>query len=117
MLTATPIYPPFLSAPRLSGRPLNRVELACSDGRWHWDLRALQNACSEATRLFLLCHPHNPVGRCWNHEELLDLAAFAEANDLVVCTDEIHCGLILDADRRHIPLPACRPQQPGAASR
>ena len=109
VFTATPIYPPFLSAPRFSGRKLNRVELACSDGRWQWDKIALQNASTAATRLFLLCHPHNPVGRCWSREELVDLAAFAEQNDLVVCSDEIHCGLILDPDKRHIPFASLSP--------
>lgn len=109
VLTATPIYPPFLSAPRFSGRPLNRVELDCADGRWQWNKRALEAACTEATRLFLLCHPHNPVGRCWSREELLDLASLAEENDLIVCSDEIHCGLILDADKRHIPFASLSP--------
>jgi hypothetical protein len=70
VLTATPIYPPFLSAPHFSGRKLNRVELGCTDGRWQWDKIALQNASTAATRLFLLCHPHNPVGRCWSRDEL-----------------------------------------------
>lgn len=102
VLTATPIYPPFLSAPQLSGRALHRVELACPDGHWQWDKNALL-ATSTASRLFLLCHPHNPVGRCWHRDELLELAAFAAARDLIVCSDEIHCGLILDADKRHIP--------------
>jgi cysteine-S-conjugate beta-lyase len=101
VLTATPVYPPFLSAPRFSGRKLNRVELAYGDGFWQW--WDLQNASTAATKLFLLCHPHNPVGRCWNEGELRDLAAFAERNDLIVCSDEIHCGLVLDADKRHIP--------------
>ena len=79
------------------------MDLIHSDGRWHWDKNALNEASTAATHLFLLCHPHNPVGRCWSREELLDLAAFAEAHDLIVCSDEIHCGLILDADKRHIP--------------
>jgi len=109
VLTATPIYPPFLSAPRFSGKKLNRAELACTDGRWQWDKIALQNASTTATDLFLLCHPHNPVGRCWNEEELRDLAAFAEQNDLIVCSDEIHCGLVLDADKRHIPFASLSP--------
>lgn len=109
VLTATPIYPPFLSAPKLSGRVLNRVDLAQTDGRWHWDKNALSEASTAATRLFLLCHPHNPVGRCWSREELLDLAAFAEARDLIVCSDEIHCGLILDADKHHIPFASLSP--------
>lgn len=109
VLTATPIYPPFLSAPHFSGRKLNRVELADTGERWHFDQNALQLASTAATRLFLFCHPHNPVGRCWSRQELLDLAAFAEANELIVCSDEIHCGLVLDADKRHIPFASLSP--------
>ena len=108
-MTATPIYPPFLSAPRLSGKTLNRVELACADGYWHWDWPALQSAVTEATKLFLLCHPHNPVGRCWDEAELRQLADFAAENDLIVCSDEIHCDLILDRTRRHSPFASLSP--------
>jgi cysteine-S-conjugate beta-lyase len=103
VLTAAPIYPPFLSAPHFSGRRLNRVDLVQEDNRWQWDKNALHTASTAATRLFLLCHPHNPVGRCWTREELQDLADFAEERDLVVCSDEIHCDLVLDAGRRHLP--------------
>ncbi len=110
VLTATPIYPPFLSAPRLAGRQLSRAELAFADGHWKWDKNALNFGLTAETRLFLFCHPHNPVGRCWTRQELLDLAAFAETNDLVVCSDEIHCGLILDADKRHIPFASLSPE-------
>jgi len=110
VLTATPIYPPFLSAPHFSGRKLNRAELACTDDGWHFDRNALTSALTADTRLFLLCHPHNPVGRCWRREELLDLAALAEEHDLIVCTDEIHCGLVLDADKRHIPFASLSPE-------
>jgi cystathionine beta-lyase len=110
VLTATPIYPPFLSAPHFSGRKLNRAELACTDDGWRFDPNALQAALTPDTELFLLCHPHNPVGRCWNRDELLELAALAEANDLIVCSDEIHCGLILDADKHHIPFASLSPE-------
>ena len=109
VLTATPIYPPFLSAPKFSGRTLQRCELKQIEGDWQWDKLARKSALTATTRLFLLCHPHNPVGRCWSRDELLDLAAFAEENDLVVCSDEIHCGLILDADKRHIPFASLSP--------
>lgn len=109
VLTATPIYPPFLGAPHFSGRKLNRVDLALDNNRWQWDMAAVQQATTAATRLFLFCHPHNPVGRCWSRDELLALADYAERNDLVVCSDEIHCGLILDADKRHIPFASLSP--------
>lgn len=110
VLTATPIYPPFLSAPRLSGRNLHCVDLAETGDGWRWDQDALQAATTETSRLFLLCHPHNPVGRCWTLAELLELAEYAERNDLIVCSDEIHCGLILDTDKQHIPFASLSPE-------
>jgi cystathionine beta-lyase len=109
VLTATPIYPPFLSAPHFSGRSVNRAPLALDADGWHWDKNTLDEALTENSKLFLLCHPHNPVGRCWSRNELLELAEFAAANDLIVCSDEIHCGLILDEDKRHIPFAALSP--------
>lgn len=109
-LTATPIYPPFLTAPRLSGRNLQCVDLAETGDGWRWDQDALEAATTETSRLFLLCHPHNPVGRCWTHAELLELATYAERNDLIVCSDEIHCGLILDTDKQHIPFASLSPE-------
>lgn len=109
VLTATPVYPPFLSAPRLSGRGLVDVALRLLDGKWVWDFSAMDAAITPDTRLLLLCHPHNPVGRAWNKEELTELASFCERHDLIVCSDEIHCDLMLDTDRKHIPLASIDP--------
>jgi cysteine-S-conjugate beta-lyase len=100
--TATPIYPPFLSAPPFRGRKLATVPLAQSESRWTWDFVAAEAAIVESgARLWLLCHPHNPVGRAWNDEELRRIADIAERHDLVVCSDEIHCDLVLEG--RHRP--------------
>jgi len=105
VLTAQPIYPPFLSAPRNAQRALRTVELVQSaDGRrWEWDWDALEAAVTPRTRLLLLCHPHNPTGRAWSRDELARLAGFARRHRLLVACDEIHCGLVLDADRTHVP--------------
>src|SRR5262249_37880808 len=51
----------------------------------------------------LLCNPHNPVARVFTREELLAIARIAEKHNLIVCSDEIHCGLVLDTDKRHLP--------------
>jgi cystathionine beta-lyase len=103
VLTATPVYPPFLSAPRLSGRTLARVALQQSAGQWGWDFAAMEAALTPETRLLLLCHPHNHVGRAWRDDELAELAGFCKRHDLTICSDEIHCGLILDEGRVHKP--------------
>lgn len=113
VITATPIYPPFLSAPRLAGKALTRADLARVDGAWRWDWPAMERAITPETRLLLLCHPHNPVGRCWSDAELGEIAEFCRRHDLVVCSDEIHCGLVLDAHRRHRPLVLAAPDLAG----
>lgn len=102
--TFTPIYPPFLSAPLLAGRDLVRVPLAHGAGRWSVDLSTLEQRLTSRTKLLLLCSPHNPVGRAWSRAELEDLAGLAVDRGLIIGSDEIHAGLILDADKRHIPV-------------
>jgi cystathionine beta-lyase len=106
VLSATPVYPPFLSAPGLAGLPLVSVPLRLAEKRWTWDFDALEAALTPDIRLLLLCHPHNPTGSVWNEEELSGLAAFCERRGLYVCSDEIHCDLVLDAGRRHRPFAA-----------
>jgi len=104
--TAVPVYPPFLTAPaRLVTAPLRRGPL-----RWEWDLAAAEAALGAEARLFLLCHPHNPVGRCWDEAELRAIAELAERRDLVVCSDEIHAGLVLEPGRRHRPFATVAPE-------
>jgi cystathionine beta-lyase len=77
----------------------------------------LQRALTPSSRLLLLCHPHNPVGRAWHDDELEQIAAFCERHQLIVCSDEIHCQLLLDEHRRHLPLAMIgRRTSPSAAS-
>ena len=90
--TAVPVYPPFLSAPGLSGRELFSFELAESAGCYRLDLRA--SDLPESTRLFMLCNPHNPVGRVWTVEELQRVADICMRNDVLIVADEIHGDLL-----------------------
>ncbi len=54
--------------------------------------------------MLLLCNPHNPVGRVWSAGELEALAEIANRHNLVIGSDDIHAGLVLDEDKRHIPI-------------
>lgn len=102
VMTLTPIYPPFLSAPIFSGKKRVVAPMVPGSGRWEVDFEAMENAVTPETRLLLLCNPHNPVGRVFTREELEGFLDFCERHDLVLCSDEIHCDLILD-DVPHIP--------------
>jgi cysteine-S-conjugate beta-lyase len=104
ILTATPVYPPFLSAPVNSARNAVRVPMAEKNGVWGWDIAALERIITPRSRLLLLCNPHNPVGRVFMRDELREIADVCERHDLTLCSDEIHCDLILDADKPHVPV-------------
>jgi cysteine-S-conjugate beta-lyase len=101
--TFTPIYPPFLSAPGFAQRSVMRVPLVRAAERWEMDLDLLERSLTPRTRLLLLCSPHNPVGRVWSRPELNALAEIACRHDLVVGSDEVHAGLVLDEDKPHLP--------------
>ena len=113
-MTFSPVYPPFLSAPGLSQRELINVPLREDAGEWQLDFAAMQAAVTSHTKLLILCHPHNPVGRIWRQEELAQLAQFARQHNLIVVSDEIHCDLLLDTGMHHRPF-ACVSE--GAAAR
>jgi cystathionine beta-lyase len=113
VLVQTPIYPPFLSAPVNQGLHLNIAELLVTRFKqWlHYsiDYNAFEAAIQSHTRLFMLCNPHNPVGRCYTREELINLAEICTRNDLIICADEIHCDLLLE-NSSHLPIASLSPE-------
>jgi len=105
-----PVYPPFLWAPRHTQRNLVRVPLARRGGRWTIDFDRLEASVTPRVRVFMLCNPHNPTGRVMSREELTRIAALCEKHNLLIASDEIHCGLVLDADKRHVPIATLAPE-------
>ena len=109
VMTAIPVYHPFLSAPANFNRRLIKVRLMELNRHWYFDFDRIEAAITPQTRLFLLCSPHNPVGRVFSAEELTTLAQICEKHDIVICSDEIHCDLILDTEKSHIPTASLSP--------
>jgi len=102
--TLTPVYPPFLSAPANSDRELVTVPLAETETRWEIDFDRLQEMLTPRTRLFLHCNPQNPTGRVFGRAEQERLAQICEERDIIICSDDIHNGLILDERCDYLPL-------------
>ena len=96
VLTCTPVYPPFLSAPENAGVGLRKVDLVEKNGVWDVDFHALEDAVTPRTKLFIFCNPHNPVGRVFPEATVARLAEFCQKHNLVFISDEIHCDLVLD---------------------
>ncbi|MGD8208837.1 MAG: PatB family C-S lyase [Desulfobacterales bacterium] len=110
IMTAVPVYPPFLTAPGYSRRNLVKVPLKEDEGRWQFDFDRLEKMITGKTRMFILCNPHNPVGRVFKRSELAELAAICNKYDIVICSDEIHSGLILAKDKVHVPTATLAPE-------
>jgi len=102
VLTFTPIYPPFLSAPRRSKKKLKAIPLRREGGLFTLDTERLKGEISSRSKLLLLCNPHNPVGRRYNREEIKKVAEICLKHNIIICSDEIHCDLILDG-KEHVP--------------
>jgi len=110
VIVQPPVYPPFFSAVRLTGRTLIENPLVAGtddQGRLYYrmDLDHLE-ACAARpeARLLLLCSPHNPVGRVWSEAELAAVLDIARRHDLVILSDEIHCDLVYPDASPHRPL-------------
>jgi len=110
VLTLSPVYPPFMTAPKNSARVSVQVPFVLTAGAWTIDWDALERAVTPRTRLFYLCNPHNPLARVWRRAELARLADFCARHDLVLCSDEIHCDLILDSALPHVPTALLSPE-------
>jgi cystathionine beta-lyase len=110
VLTLAPVYPPFLTAPRNCGRVSVSVPWVLAGGNWEIDWDALARAVTPRTKLFFLCNPHNPLARVWRREELARLGEFCVRHKLVLCSDEIHCDLILDPALPHITTATLSPE-------
>ncbi|MFC1502315.1 MalY/PatB family protein [bacterium] len=110
VLTNIPVYPPFLTAPGYSRRNLVTVPMIIDDDRWIFNPDHFREAITPRTKLFILCSPHNPTGRLFTRDELIQLADICEEKNIIICSDEIHCDLILDQKRKHIPTATLSPE-------
>lgn len=102
-LVNPPIYHHFLDSHEEGRQKLLAVPLKRVDGRSSYDVPAMREACTERTRLLMMCTPHNPTGTVFTVEELREIMALAVERDLVVVSDEIHGDLVLDRSARHVP--------------
>ncbi|MBD9642727.1 putative C-S lyase [Pantoea sp. PNT02] len=100
-VSPTPIYPPFRGAAKLANRAQVNLPLRLQDDRWVMNLD--NSAMQGNERLLMLCNPQNPGGTVYRRDELEAQLAFAQQHDLIVCSDEIHCDLLLSPGAQHIP--------------
>lgn len=103
VIVQPPVYFPFFSAVTSSARRLIENPLRLIDGRYQIDFEHLEHCAANGAKLLLLCSPHNPVGRVWQHDELSEILRIARQHKLVVLSDEIHADLVYPG-QQHTPL-------------
>lgn len=104
ILIQQPVYHPFADVVNNTGRqlvvsPLKRDE----NGRYTMDLEDFAEKAADGVKYFILCNPHNPVGRVWTHEELKAVGDICVKHGVRIISDEIHSDLMLDG-HKHIPM-------------
>lgn len=96
VLIQRPVYYPFGMMIEKNGRRIvNSPLIQAEDGRYHMDFEDFERkVVSEHVKLFILCNPHNPVGRVWTKEELLRVGEICVRHGVFVVSDEIHADFV-----------------------
>lgn len=106
----TPVYMPFFGvAGNTKGIQQEMLLTENPDGHYTIDWDAFEAAITPQTKMFLLCNPHNPVGRVFTRAELERMAEICLRHNLWICSDEIHCDLVFPA-HQHIPIASLDPE-------
>jgi cysteine-S-conjugate beta-lyase len=98
ILVQTPVYDPFFEAVEKHGRRLLTNPLVLSGGRYEIDFADFEQKLLQS-RMFILCSPHNPVGRVWTREELVQMGRLCKKHGVVVVSDEIHADIVFSGHR------------------
>ena len=95
VVISPPVYPPFFDWVPEAGARLLEVPLARDEAGWRLDLAALEAAFATHPAAYVLCNPHNPVGRVHTADELAALVRLAQIYQVAIVSDEIHGPLVL----------------------
>lgn len=98
----SPVYSEFYSWVKEVGLELLDVPLVQAQPQWQLDLDALEAAFKTSPKFYLLCHPHNPLGKLFTEAELIKIAHLAKQYDVLVISDEIHAPLTF-AENKFVP--------------
>ncbi|MGI9007835.1 MAG: MalY/PatB family protein [Streptosporangiaceae bacterium] len=101
VVISPPVYGPFFFRLGFIGRPVVEAPLRPgAGGGYELDLDALDRALADpGVRAYLLCSPHNPIGKIWTRDELLAIAGLCQRHDVVLLVDEIHAPLLMPGER------------------
>lgn len=102
VIVSMPVYYPFHNAVEENNRKLVYSNLINNNSKYEFDFEDFERKIIENNvKLYILCSPHNPVGRVWKEEELDKILSICQKHNVLVISDEIHHDLIING--KHIP--------------
>lgn len=100
VVVMTPVYNHFFSSIRNNGVEIIECPLIYDGETYTIDYKLFEKICiKKCVRMFILCNPHNPVGRVWSVDELRKLAKICKTNNVFVLSDEIHCEIMMPGQK------------------
>ncbi|QHS23113.1 putative C-S lyase [Virgibacillus sp. MSP4-1] len=104
VLIQTPVYPPFYDAVKKHNRHVVKNSLQLKEGKYEIDFDDFeQQIIDHHVSMFILCSPHNPLGRVWTKEELTTMADICLKHNVTIVSDEIH-GDLTYKEYTHVPI-------------
>lgn len=103
ILIQQPVYYPFTESIQINDRKLVINQLVYTDGKYAIDFQDFEDKITQNdVRMFILCSPHNPVGRVWTKEELVRLGDICLKHGVTVVSDEIHADFVYPGYKHHV---------------
>ncbi|MGN0656446.1 MAG: MalY/PatB family protein [Ruminiclostridium sp.] len=104
VIICQPVYYPFAKIVTANRRKLVVSELRLTNGQYKMDFSDFENKIRQnSVKVFLLCSPHNPVGRVWTRDELAEIGRICCKYNVIIVSDEIHSDFVY-GNNRHIPI-------------
>jgi cysteine-S-conjugate beta-lyase len=103
VLIQTPVYYPFYSMIENNGRKIVKNPLVLKNDKYEIDFNDFEDKLKSGVKLFILCSPHNPVGRVWTRKELEKMGELCERYGVYIVSDEIHADIIYEPNV-HTPM-------------
>ncbi|SHM92034.1 MalY/PatB family protein [Gracilibacillus kekensis] len=109
VLIQTPVYPPFYDIVKNHDRKLEKNQLVLDGDTYKIDFDDFENKLKQGVKAFILCNPHNPVGRVWTKGELTRMVDLCKKYDVLILSDEIHADLVFSPNQ-HLPIANIDPE-------
>lgn len=104
VITLIPTYGEIMNSALRANQNLIQVEMNFDGKNWAIDFDKFKESITPQTKVLNFCNPHNPIGHVYNVQELTKIAEICKRHNIVISSDEVYADLILDENKKHIPI-------------